>query len=172
MFRQILRAARFDPKLYEEVANDPAAIIQAAAIVLLSTLAFGLGMRNGLYFNKPYLTILGWSLLYHVVSWAALGLLMYVIRLRRTKEPISLVATFNGIGFAYLPGTLYVFMSLGGEFIPLLVNALALVGMTVGLTMAFRKTTDIAGGLAFLLAVAAVVMLVDMRQQLLEWLVL
>ena len=41
--KRVFRAIKIDPELYEEVENDKSATFQAASVVVLSSLAAGVG---------------------------------------------------------------------------------------------------------------------------------
>ncbi|MBI4311221.1 MAG: hypothetical protein HY681_05500 [Chloroflexi bacterium] len=176
MFKRALRAARFDSKLYQEIADDPVAFVQAVGIMVISALAFGLGIKAGdpleQYANKSYVTILLWSFSYHAVAWALLGSLTYAVRRLRARQPVPLVATLNGIGFAHIPGVLYALLSLGSEYLMILTNMVVLAGMLVGLAVAFRQTTKAPTSLSFLMAVIGTILVVQVRNDLLVRIVL
>jgi hypothetical protein len=172
LFRRILRAARFDPKLYLEIADDPSAFVQAASIMFLSALAFGLGIKGGFYPEETYSAILVWSFLYHIAGWVLLGGLTYLAKRLRSKETIPVLATFNGVGFAHVPGVLYLFLSFGSEFLALFTNVIVTLAMVVGLAMAFRQTSKVSRSVAFLMAVIGVILMIQVRQDLLVRIVL
>jgi len=68
---RMIRAARLDAGLYEEVKNDPAALTQALAVVLLTAVATGIGFGQGdlrLIAMGMSFALLGWYLTAHL-TW-------------------------------------------------------------------------------------------------------
>ena len=62
--KRIIRAIKIDPDLYEEVEHDKSATFQAASVVVLSSLAAGigaihLGVSN--FVLGPILSLVSWS---------------------------------------------------------------------------------------------------------------
>ena len=60
---RIIRAARLDPTLYDEVAADPQAMLQAMLVVLLSAVATGIAFGQGnidLVVQGMVFALLGW----------------------------------------------------------------------------------------------------------------
>ena len=103
---RIYRAIKIDPTLYEEVEHDKSATIQAASVVILSSLAAGigaihLGVSN--FILGPLLSL---------VSWYFWAFLIYIVgtKLFPDKETKSdhgeLLRT---IGFSSAPGLIRVF---------------------------------------------------------------
>ncbi len=105
-FNRIYRAIKIDPDLYEEVEHDKSATMQAAAVVVLSSLAAGvgaihLGVSN--FILGPILSLASWYF------WA---LIIYLVgtKLFPDKDTKSdhgeLLRT---IGFSSAPGLIRVF---------------------------------------------------------------
>ena len=103
---RIYRAIKIDPDLYEEVEHDKSATFQAASVVVLSSLAAGigaihLGVSN--FILGPILSL---------VSWYFWAFLIYIVgtKLFPDKETKSdhgeLLRT---IGFSSAPGIIRVF---------------------------------------------------------------
>ena len=103
---RIYRAIKIDPDLYEEVEHDKSATFQAASVVVLSSLAAGigaihLGVSN--FILGPILSL---------VSWYFWAFLIYIVgtKLFPDKETKSdhgeLLRT---IGFSSAPGLIRVF---------------------------------------------------------------
>ena len=103
---RIFRAIKIDPDLYEEVEHDKSATIQAAGVVVLSSLAAGVGaMHLGVsnFLLGPLLSLASWYF------WA---FIIYIVgtKLFPDKETKSdhgeLLRT---IGFSSAPGLIRVF---------------------------------------------------------------
>ena len=61
--KRVFRAIRIDPDLYDEVENDKKATVQAGAVVVLSSLAAGIGaLQLGVtnFFVAPLLSLVMW----------------------------------------------------------------------------------------------------------------
>lgn len=101
--QRLIGAAALDATIYEEVESDPGATAQAMAVVVLSSMAMGIGAR-GLGGNASTMALFG---VIALVTWAAWALLMFEIgtRLlpgRQTRSnPYELLRT---LGFAATPG--------------------------------------------------------------------
>src|SRR3990172_6166304 len=100
---RMLRAAKLDPQLYEEVEADKTAMGQALGVVVLSCLAAGIGTIGhfggyGHVFGGIFWSIIGWFV------WA---LLTYWIGTRLLPEPqthADLGEMLRTIGFSSSPG--------------------------------------------------------------------
>ena len=103
---RIYRAIKIDPNLYEEVENDKSATIQAASVVILSSLAAGigaihLGVSN--FILGPFLSL---------VSWYFWAFLIFIVGTK--LFPDNETKSDNGellrtIGFSSAPGLIRVF---------------------------------------------------------------
>ena len=99
---RMLRAAKLDAQLYEEVEHDQAATGQAMLVVILSSVAAGagsllLGDFSGVIF-RALDALLGW------VAWA---ILTYLIGTRLLPEPATdsdLGEMLRTVGFSSSPG--------------------------------------------------------------------
>lgn len=151
-FGRMLRAARLDTSLYEEVEADRSATLQALFVVLLYSLHAGIGSGLG---DIPAITVAGffWNLFVGMVSalafWLLWSLLTYVIGTTLLKGPQT-SATYGEllrtIGFSTAPG---LFMAL--SFIPFvggLIALAALVWMFIAMVVAVRQALDFSTGRA------------------------
>lgn len=101
---RMVRAARLDPELYEEVEADADSIGQAAGVVVLASVAAGVGVSGTAnpvdLIVASLATLLGW------VLWAAL---IYFIGAKLLPEPQTrsdLGELLRTLGFASSPGVL------------------------------------------------------------------
>jgi len=99
---RILRAAKLDIYLYEEVEADKEAMGQALGVVVLSNIAAGIGSIEGAWLSTLIVgTILG------LVSWFIWAYLTYLIGTRLLPEPqtsASYGQLLRTIGFSSSPG--------------------------------------------------------------------
>ena len=135
---RMIRAAKLDVALYEEVEADKGAMAQAISVVILSSVAAGIGAISvtgisGLIFGT-IVALLGWFI------WA---FLTYYIGTRLLPEPQTKAdygELLRTIGFSSSPGVLRV---LG--IIPMLGNILNFIcgiWMLVAMVIAVRQALD------------------------------
>jgi hypothetical protein len=137
--RRLIGAATFDAATYEEVEADRHASAQASAIVVLSSLAAGIGMRGfgGGTGSLTFFAVLA------LMAWAAWALLTYQIGVRILPEPntrADVGELLRTIGFASTPGLLRVFGALPGLTVP--VFAVTTVWMLLTMIVAVRQALD------------------------------
>lgn len=135
---RIIRAARLDAALYEEVEADSTATGQAAIVVIASSLAAGLGSMFGAGVGGLVLAttsaLLGW------VVWAVL---IYVVGVKILPEPTTnsdVGEMLRVLGFASAPGLiriLGVVHALSG--ITMLVSS---IWMIAAMVIAVRQALD------------------------------
>lgn len=137
--QRLIGAAALDAAIYEEVEADPAATGQAMGVVILSSLAMGIGAR-GLGGDVTTIAVFG---VIALVTWAAWALLMFEVgaRLlpgRQTRSsPYELLRT---TGFAATPGFAAVLASVPTVAIPVLVGTWA--WMIAAMVVAVRQALD------------------------------
>jgi len=135
---RMLRAAKLDVDLYEEVEADPEAMGQATAVVVLAALAAGIGN-----FTTLGLTGLVVGTLAALVSWYIWAFLTYLIGTKLLPEPETqsdLGELLRTIGFASSPGLLRVF-----GVVPALGDIVFLVAglwMLIAMVIAVRQALD------------------------------
>ena len=101
---RVIGAARLEVRTFEEVESDPAATGQAMAVVVLSSLAAGLG-SYGLGGFTGMLRLTAVSL----IGWAIWAVLIYFIGAKLLPEPqtkSNIPEMLRTIGFASAPGLL------------------------------------------------------------------
>jgi len=138
--RRLVGAATLDVATYEEVEADRAATAQAGAIVVLSSLAAGIGMRGFGGGGAASMTFFGALAL---MAWGAWALLTYQIGVRILPEPqtrADVGELLRTIGFASTPGLLRIFGALPGLTVP--VFAVTAVWMLLAMIVAVRQALD------------------------------
>ena len=106
MLDRMIRAARLDASLYEEVEADPSSMGQAMAVVVLASLAGGIGTA-GIEGQPGF--ILG--VLLNLIGWYVWAFLTYVIGtklLPHASTEADVGQLLRTIGFAAAPGLLRV----------------------------------------------------------------
>ncbi len=134
---RIIRAAKLDVELYEEVEADRSALNQALAVVVLSSLAGSLNIgRLGIsgIFIGIVITLTGW------IVWAYVT---YIIGTRMLPEPrteSSFTELLRTIGFSSSPGLLRVLGIV--PFISGPVFFITSIWMLVAMVIAVRQALD------------------------------
>jgi hypothetical protein len=98
---RMIRAARLDPALYDEVKADPRALPQAIFVVVLSALATGIG------FGQGELGPIGLGMLFALLGWWLAAYLAYFIGTKLLPEPqtdAEPAELLRTIGFSNAPG--------------------------------------------------------------------
>jgi hypothetical protein len=134
----MMRAAKLDVQLYEEVEKDQTAMTQAMAAVLISSLAGGIGS----------LGVMGlWGLLVGLVAalvgWFIWAFLTYFIGTRLLAEPqteADLGELLRTIGFSSSPGVIRVLGII--PFLGAIVMFAASIWMLVAMVIAVRQALD------------------------------
>jgi len=141
---RLLGAAALDVETYEEVEADRGATIQALAVVVVSSLATGVGASGlGRTAGAATANIFLFSIA-ALLGWAAWALLIMQIGGRLLPEPdtrVDVTELLRTLGFAAAPGMLRIF----AVFLPSL--ALPLFGFTsawmmVTMVVAVRQALD------------------------------
>ena len=134
---RIIRACKLDVSLYEEVEADKTATFQAALVVVLSSLAAGVGALSlgaSNFLMAPILSL---------VSWYIWAYLIYFIGAKLFPEPNTKAdhgELLRTIGFSSAPGLIRVF-----GFTPELMSITFIGGgiwMLVAMVVAVRQALD------------------------------
>ena len=135
---RLIGAAKLDIKIYEEVEADKGAMNQAMGVVILSSLAAGLGVIGKAGFvgllMGAFMALIGWFV------WAYLT---YVIGTKILPEPqtkADLGELLRTIGFSSSPGLIRVLGIIPG--LSFLVYSVAGIWMLVAMVVAVRQALD------------------------------
>jgi hypothetical protein len=140
--RRLAGAAMLDPATYEDVEADRGAMIQSIAVVLLASLAAGIGAR-GASGVRPAFAFFVLGAILSLVAWAAFAALTFqvgawILPVPDTRaDPGQLLRT---LGFAAAPGLLQVFAIFSGLTIPIF--AIAITWTLVASVIAVRQALD------------------------------
>jgi hypothetical protein len=136
---RVLGAAKLDVRTYEEVETDLTATGQALGVVVLSTLARGIGSAR---FGALGFSVLG-GIIGALLGWLIWTVLAYVIGVYLLPEPetkANIGELLRTIGFASSPGILRVF-----GFIPILgrlLNIVVAIWLLIAMVVAIRQALD------------------------------
>ena len=134
-FNRMLRAAKLEPGLYEEVENDKSAMGQAMGVVVLSSIAAGIGSAGGGGFVRGILAaLIGWFV------WAALTYLIGTKLLPTAQTRAGYSELLRTIGFSSSPGIIRVVGIIPG--LSALVFFVAGVWMLAAMVIAVRQALD------------------------------
>ena len=138
-----IRAAKLDVTLYEEVEVDQTALGQASAVVLLSSVAAGIGsaLQGGVggLFLGAIAALIGWYV------WAYLT---YLIGTRLLPEPqteADVGQLLRATGFSSSPGLIRVLGIIPG--LTAVVFLIASIWMLAAMVVAVRQALDYSGTL-------------------------
>lgn len=135
---RMVRASKLDVNLYEEVEADKGATGQALAVVVMSSLASGIGALgimgiDGLVFGT----------LTAIVGWLVWAFMAYIIGTKLLPEPQTksdFGEMLRTTGFSSSPGVIRIL-----AFIPLIgaiVSIVAIIWMLVAMIIAVRQALD------------------------------
>jgi hypothetical protein len=133
---RMIRAARLDAGLYEEVERDASASGQAVAVVVLTALATGVGAGGGLggLLAGVIASLLGWYL------WSALTWWVGTRMLPEPQTQATIGELLRTIGFAQAPGVLRVLGVIPG--LHMLVALATALWMLAAAVVAIRQALD------------------------------
>lgn len=137
---RLLGALALDPMTYEEVEADRSATGQALLVVVLSSLAAGVGARG---FGSGSLTSVVFLSGIALLSWAAWAVIIFEIGSRVLPEPqtrVDVGELLRTIGFAATPGMLQIFGVVPGATVPAFV--ITWIWMLVATVVAVRQALD------------------------------
>ncbi|MCW5785769.1 MAG: YIP1 family protein [Nitrospirales bacterium] len=135
---RMVRAAKLDVHLYEEVEADRRSMGQAMGVVLLSSLAGGLGFMQEAGLMGLVIGTVG-----SLLGWYVWAFMTYLIGTKLLPEPQTHAdhgELLRTIGFSSAPGLIRVFGIIPG--ISGFVNLLAGVWMLVAMIIAVRQALD------------------------------
>lgn len=135
---RMIGAAKLDIHTYEEVEADRTATGQAMAVVVLSSVALGVGSGiqaglGGLLFGA----------LSALIGWAIWAFLTYIIGTKFLPEPQTksdMGELLRTIGFAATPGLLYILV--GIPALGVVVGFVVSIWMLVAFVIAVRQALD------------------------------
>ena len=136
---RIIRAAKLDSNLYEEVEADKGALWQAMMVVVFSSIAagIGIGLKTGGFSGINTGTMAS------LISWYVWAYLTYFIGTKFLPEPqtqADLGELLRTIGFSSSPGLLRVFYFIPG--VGVLVYLISSLWMLVAMIIAVRQALD------------------------------
>ncbi len=138
--QRLIGALALDATIYEEVEADRTATGQALAVVLLSSIAAGIGSRGlgGTTFQGiVFIAVVS------LVAWAAWALVVFEVGARLLPDPdtrVDVGELLRTIGFAATPGLLRVLGIMSSATVP--VFTVTAVWMLAAMIVAVRQALD------------------------------
>jgi len=135
---RMIRAAKLDVNVYEEVEADKGAMGQATGVVVLSSLAGGIGFMQEAGLIGLLIGTIG-----SLLGWYIWAFLTYVIGTKLLPEPHTRAdygELLRTIGFSSSPGLIRVFAIIPG--LAMIVNLLASIWILVAMVIAVRQALD------------------------------
>lgn len=136
LYERMIRAAKLDVNLYEEVEADKSTMSQAIVVVVISNLAVGIGRFGDIdLFGIVIFTILS------LVGWFIWAYITYIVGTKLLPQPQTKAdhgELLRTIGFSASPGVLRVmyFIPVIGPFITFVANIWMLVAMVIAVRQA------------------------------------
>ena len=138
MLERVIRAARLDASLYEEVEADQSSMGQATVVVVLASIAGGIGTAG--IEGQPGFVL---GLVVNLIGWYIWAFLTYFIGTRLLPQPTTqadLGQLLRTLGFAAAPLLLRVLGFIPGIG-PLIIMASAIWGLAA-MIVAVRQALD------------------------------
>lgn len=135
---RVFRAAKLDTRLYEEVEADKGAMGQALGVVILSSVAAGVGT-----ITRGGLSGILMGTIFAVVGWFLWAYITYLVGTKLLPEPqtkADLGELLQTIGFSSSPGLIRVLAIIPG--LGWLVFLVASVWMLIAMVIAVRQALD------------------------------
>jgi hypothetical protein len=151
----MIRAAKLQVPLYEEVEADIAANNQALMVVVLVAVASGIGQAGS---GRNVIAQILFGLLTALVGWAVWSYVMYFVGTRFMGGTATYGELLRTLGFAESPGVLFILGIIPG-FGPI-IRALAGIWVLVASFIAIRQALDIDNGKTVITVVIGVAALI------------
>ena len=106
LLKRIFRSVKIDPDVFNEVQKDKNATLSAAIVVILSSLAAGIG-ASSLGINNFIL-----APIFSLISWFVWAYIVYFVGVKlfpETKTKTTQFALLRAIGYSSAPGIIRVF---------------------------------------------------------------
>lgn len=140
LISRVIRALTFDPGLFEEVENDKSAMSQALLILLLSSVATGLGtLKIGGFWGLLVSTVLSFA------GWIVMAFLIYIIGTKLFPESqtrTTIGEVIRVLGFASAPGIFRVLAFLIPSYFSIFLLLIIWIWIFVAMVVATTQALD------------------------------
>ncbi len=134
---RVFRAIKLDANLYEEVEHDPSAMSQAVVVVVLSSIAAGIG------YASHGIGILIAGIISSLLAWYVWAYITYFVGTRLLPEPQTQAdhgELLRTLGFASAPGLIRVLGIIPG--VGPTIDIVAGIWMLAAMVVAVRQALD------------------------------
>ena len=152
---RMIRAAKLEVPLYEEVEADLTATNQALMVVLLVAVASGIGQAGS---RRNAIAGILFGLVTALIGWAVWSYVMYFVGTRFMGGTATYGELLRTLGFAESPGVFFIFGIIPG--LGPIIRAVAGIWVLVTSFIAIRQALDIDNGKTVLTIVIGVVALI------------
>jgi hypothetical protein len=159
LFDRMIRAARLDVSLYEEVEADEGATTQALIVVMLSSICAGIGTAiwEAMMGHGPGSILIGLvgGVVSALIFWFIWSFVTYFIGTKVFDGRASFGELLRTIGFSNSPGVLLFF-----SFIPILGGLLSFavwIWQLMSMVVAIRQALDFTTGKAILTCIVGLI---------------
>ncbi|MCI0454966.1 MAG: YIP1 family protein [Candidatus Dadabacteria bacterium] len=143
---KMVRAAKLDIQLYEEVEKDIGATKEAFLVVLIGAVCNGIGSIEMLGARGIITGIIS-----GIVGWLLWSAVIYLIGVKIFKHTSDMGELLRCLGFAYSPNVLSIFGIIPG--VGIVIRFIASVWVLVAFIVAARQALDCGTGRAILISV-------------------
>jgi len=161
LFGRMVRAARLETSLYEEVEADPAATGQAMLAVAIASVCAGIGsgldgILRGLSGEATVFSLI-FGVATALFSWLVWSFVTYIVGTRVFGGTATYGELLRTIGFSDSPGAIRIL-----TFVPLVggvVSAIAFLWVLIAMVTAVRQALDFTTGKAILTCIVGLILL-------------
>lgn len=148
LIERMIRAAKLDPKLYDEVEMDQGATKQALLVVAITSICSGIGIGIGELLSGEGVLWIMIGVISALFSWFIWSFITYFIGTKIFQGVASFGELLRCLGFSNSPGVLNIL-----SFIPLIGGIISFITSIWGLlamVIAVRQALDFSTGKAIL----------------------
>jgi len=146
LVNKMIRAAKLDVQLYEEVEKDIGVTKEAFLVVLIGAVCNGIG-SVGMLGAKGIIT----GLISGIIGWLLWSAVIYLIGVKIFKHTSDMGELLRCLGFAYSPNVLSILGIIPG--IGIVIRLIASIWTLVAVVIAARQALDCGTGRAILISV-------------------
>jgi hypothetical protein len=152
---RMIRAAKLEVPLYEEVEADTRATNQALLVVALVAVASGIGQAGS---GRNVVAQILFGLLTALLGWAVWSYVMYFVGTRFMGGTATYGELLRTLGFAESPGVLFIFGIIPG--LGAIISGIAGIWVLVTSFIAIRQALDIDNGKTVITILLGIVALI------------
>ena len=144
---RMIRAAKLDSNLYEEVEHDQSATTQALTVVIIVAIASGIGSGIGALLGNQgagaFLMALIGGIILAIIGWLVWSVIVYFVGTSLFGGSATIGEMLRTVGFAQSPNVLAIlsFIPLLGGLIVFAASIWALIALIIGIRQALDFTT-------------------------------